>query len=85
MGDDPGQVLSHCHDSPTISLGLGSRVSVESSGLLTCSWLSGEPQPWTTGSGNSVELWEEGLTLSIWAPSVDLVLPWTLPPPGWEV
>lgn len=27
-----------------------------------------------------MELWEEGLTLSIWAPSVDLVLPWTLPP-----
>lgn len=27
-----------------------------------------------------MELWEEGLTLSIWASSVDLVLPWTLPP-----
>lgn len=56
-------------------LGSGKQSQGQSPGLLTRSWLLGEPAPWTMGSGETLELKGQGLTFSSWVPSVDPVLP----------
>lgn len=62
----------------------GKQIQGQSPGLLTRSWLLGEPEPWTIGSGETLELRGQGLTFSSWVLSVDPVLFWALPP-GREV